>query len=331
MSHPTTTVADRPDVSIVLCTYNRSDVLPRALESLLDQDHDAARYEIVAVDNNSTDLTRECIESFRSRASNLRYVFEAKQGLSHARNAGILAARGPIVAFTDDDVRVSREWVSTITRLFADHAEAACVGGKVLPNWAGPWPGWLTSEHWSPLALLDYGDTSFYVNATRRLCLIGANCAYRREVFDRIGMFAPHVQAIGRDVGTEDHELLLRLWRAGGQGLYWPGLIVDSDIAPERMQRPYHRKWHRRHGRFFAIMHDDDLEETRTGRLFGVPGHIYRRAVADFAAFAGDVLRGDLARAFTHEVGLWFFLGFFNARCREVLSGPGTSGVSTSA
>jgi len=115
LSHPMTTEGDRPDVSVVLSTYNRAHVLPRALDSLLDQDHDHARYEVIAVDNNSTDGTREHIESFSTRASNLRYVFEAKQGLSHARNAGILAARAPLIAFTDDDVRVGQN-----TRFTAD-------------------------------------------------------------------------------------------------------------------------------------------------------------------------------------------------------------------
>jgi glycosyltransferase involved in cell wall biosynthesis len=210
-------MAGRPDVSVVLSTYNRVQVLPRALENLLDQDHDSGRYEIVVVDNNSSDGTRASIASFAAKAPNLRYVFERKQGLSHARNSGIHAARAPLIGFTDDDVRVARDWVSTIARLFTDHPEVSCVGGKVLPSWSGPWPAWLTREHWGPLALVDYGDTAFYVNSTRRLCLIGANSAYRREVFDRVGLFAPRVQALGREVGTEDHELLLRVWKAGGQ------------------------------------------------------------------------------------------------------------------
>lgn len=324
-----TAAADRPDVSVVLSTYNRVQVLPRALESLLDQDHDGARYEIVVVDNNSTDATRESITSFAAKVAKLRYVFEPKQGLSHARNTGIRSARAPLIAFTDDDVRVSRDWVSTIARLFQDHPEVACVGGKVLPSWSGPWPSWLTREHWGPLALLDYGDTPFHVDTTRRLCLIGANSAYRREVFDRVGMFAPRVQALGREVGTEDHELLLRLWRAGGQGLYWPRLIVMSDIAPERMQRAYHRRWHHRHGRFSAIMREEEMEQTTVGRLFGVPAHLYRRAAVELAGCAGRLLRGDVSSAFTHEVGLQFCLGFFRARWREYFSRGRISDTST--
>jgi len=313
-------VTAQPEVSVVLSTYNRAQVLPRALESLLDQDLAPARYEVVAVNNNSSDHTGQVITCFLGKARNVRYVFEPRQGLSHARNTGILVARAPIVAFTDDDVRVARNWLSTIIRLFADHPDVACVGGKVLPNWPGRWPAWLTPEHWAPLALVDYGDAPFYVNATRRLCLIGANSAYRREVFDRIGMFAPHVQAVGREVATEDHELLLRLWRAGDQGLYCPSLTVISDIAPDRMRRRYHRRWHRRHGRFSAVMRDEALERTRAGRLFGVPAHVYRSAIIDFSLWASALLHMRLHTAFTHETALWSDVGFLSARWREFFS-----------
>jgi glycosyltransferase involved in cell wall biosynthesis len=311
--------ASVPDVSVVISTFNRAEVLPRAIQSLLEQDLDAERFEIVIVDNNSTDDTRPTVEAFVGKAANLRYVFEPRQGVSYGRNAGILAARAPAIAFTDDDVRVSASWLSTIVRALAEHPEVACVGGRVLPNWAGPWPAWLTREHWGPLALLDYGDAPVYVNAGKRLCLITANVAYRRKVFDQIGMFSPHVQTLGRAVATEDHEILLRLWRAGGQGLYWPALTATADIVPERMSPTYHRRWHHRHGRFLAIMHDEDLEQTKAGRFLGVPAHIFRRGVADLGGWIALMLRGDVGRAFTHEIGLWTVLGFIRARWREYL------------
>ena len=308
-------------LSVVISTYNRADVLPRALDSLLHQDLDPARYEVVVVDNNSTDHTRQVVQPFSGKAPSVRYVFEPRQGVSYGRNTGIATARAPIVAFTDDDVRVSHNWASTILTVLAAHPEVACAGGKVLPNWAGAWPPWLTREHWGPLALVDYGDTAFYVNGRKRICLITANVAYRREVFDRIGMFSPHVQTLGREVATEDHEILLRLWRAGGQGLYWPHLTVTADIVPKRMRRRYHRRWHHRHGRFSAIMHDEDLEVTNLGRFLGVPAHVYRRTAADLSGWIGQVLRGDLTKAFTNEVGIWFCIGFLKTRWREFFSG----------
>jgi glycosyltransferase involved in cell wall biosynthesis len=309
----------RVELSVVVSTYNRADTLARAIESLIAQDVDPSRYEIVIVDNNSSDHTRQVVESLRSKAPSLSYVFEPRQGTSYGRNRGILTASAPLIAFTDDDVRVPPDWASVILTVFAQHPEVSCIGGKVLPSWSGPWPSWLTRQHWSPLALLDYGDTPFYVNAAHRLCLIGANVAYRRDTFDRIGLFSTQVQTLKREPGTEDHEILLRLWRDGGQGLYWPALTATADIAPERMRRQYHRQWHRRHGRFSATMRDEQLEETRLGTFLGAPGHAYRHAAASLAGWIGSLLRLNTAAAFTHELEFRSACGFLLCRWAERL------------
>src|SRR6201988_2356961 len=157
------------DLSIAVTTHNRADVLAGAIESLVSQDLDPARYEIVVVDNNSSDHTRSVVESFARNHPNVKYVFEPRQGIVFGRNTGIRTSLGPIIAFTDDDVRVSGNWAAIILEVMAAHPEVACVGGKVLPNLQGSWPAWLTPEHWAPLALLDYGEASFYVTAERRL------------------------------------------------------------------------------------------------------------------------------------------------------------------
>ena len=312
---------DDLDVSVVISTYDRADVLRYALASLLQQEPPGLRYEMIVVDNNSTDSTRAVVESFIARGRpNLRYLFEPRQGVAYGRNTGILASKAPIIAFTDDDVTVSPDWIATLKRTLDEHPETDCVGGRVLPRSNRARPSWLTREHWAPLALLDYGDTPFYVTASKRLCLLTANAAFRRAVFTRIGLFAPHVQAVKREVATEDHELLLRLWRSGGQGLYAPTLIVTSDIAHDRFTKAYHRRWHQRHGRFMAIMHDEGTEQTRVGRLLGVPAHIYRSAAEALVRGLGNLVRGDLDRAFLHEIHFRFCLGFIGTRWRETVS-----------
>jgi glycosyltransferase involved in cell wall biosynthesis len=320
----------RPIISVVISTYNRVEVLPRALTSATSQDLDPEQYEVIVVDNNSTDGTREVVESLRRGGLPLTYVFEPRQGVSYGRNTGIELASGPIVAFTDDDVRVSRDWLSTIVSVLAEHPEVACVGGKILPQWPGPVPSWLTREHWAPLALVDYGDEPVYVDANRRLCLLTANAAYRRDVLFHLGMFSPDVQTLGRAAACEDHELLLRLWRAGGRGLYWPALMTMSDVAPERLHRRYHRQWHQRHGRFSAIMRDEAMEQTRYGRVLGAPAHIYRQAAGALAGWVGRAARLDSAGAFSHEMHLRTCIGFLVSRWGEFLSGryraPRTAG-----
>src|SRR5437868_5644614 len=95
-------------LSVVLCTYNRAERVGAALDALLRQKGDV-EYEIVVIDNNSTDDTENVVRSIAASggAGRVRYVFEGRQGLSHARNCGIRASHAPIVAFTDDDVRVN--------------------------------------------------------------------------------------------------------------------------------------------------------------------------------------------------------------------------------
>lgn len=301
---------------MVVSSYNRADVLRNTLHSLTHQAGPDLSYEVIIADNNSTDATRQVVESFIAEGGgvDVRYVFEPKQGVSYGRNAGILAAKGSIIAFTDDDVAVASNWVATIVRLLEKHPDAACVGGKVFPQWDRPAPRWLTREHWGPLALLDYGDTAFYVNASRRLCLITANVAFRREVFDNVGFFSPHVQTFKRVAATEDHELLLRLWRKGGQGLYAPELTAATAVVPERLTKTYHRTWHHRHGGFMALMRDDDFEKSRFGHFFGVPGHVYRQAFVEVGRYLFALVRRGPDAAFVHETRLWSLLGFLLTR-----------------
>src|ERR1044072_3731378 len=110
------------DISAVITTYNRSEMLAAALEPLLGQDAGGVRYEVVVVDNKSTHNTRATVESFINKGNpNLRYVFEPKQGIAHGRNAGIAAAKGDIIAFTDDDVVVTDNWIATIKQAFDEN------------------------------------------------------------------------------------------------------------------------------------------------------------------------------------------------------------------
>lgn len=273
-------------VSVVLSTYNRAAMLPRALDALLAQRTDV-RYEVILVDNNSIDSTREVGARYVVTSHNrLRYIFEPRQGLSHGRNAGIAAAHGAIIALTDDDVEVAPDWIQQLTRAFEEHPDAAYIGGRVLPRWAVPPPAWLTTAHWSPLALQDYGEETLRIGPAFPVCLVGANLAFRASVFERIGLFQPSFGRIKDGIGsTEDHEMQLRLWQAGLEGVYVPRVLMMADIPADRLTKAYHRRWHRGHGRHCARMRLRELipqEFAPMGRpphlltLFGVPAYVYR-------------------------------------------------------
>lgn len=283
------TLAPEPDahcdVSVVLSTYNRADRLPTALDALLSQITDVA-YEVIVVDNNSTDGTRTVVEGAASRSNGrLRYVFESRQGLSYGRNAGIAAARSSIVAFSDDDVHVAQDWIARLKRTFDAHPEIDYVGGRVLPHWLADPPRWLTDAHWSPLALQDYGDQAIVSGRERAVCLVGANLAFRRRVFDVVGVFTPSLGRVKDGIGsTEDHDMQLRAWKAGMRGLYDPALRAVADVTPDRLTKSYHRRWHRGHGRHCAMMRLRELVPADLGPLkepedlvllFGSPAFVY--------------------------------------------------------
>ena len=272
-------------ISVVISTYNRADRLPIALEALARQSGDVS-HEIIVVDNNSTDETAALVQrAAASSSGRIRYIFEGRQGLSYGRNAGIAAARGDIIALTDDDVRVADDWLLQVDAAFRAHPEVDYIGGRVLPHWLATPPRWLTQAHWAPLALQDYGAGPMLTGRERAICLVGANLTFRRQVFERVGLFTPSLGRIKEGIGsTEDHDMQLRLWRAGAQGLYLPTIVCVADVTPDRLQRSYHRRWHHGHGRHCAMMRLRELVPADLGplsepddlvTLFGSPGFVY--------------------------------------------------------
>ena len=295
-------------LSIILPTYNRAPSLKGAIEALLRQTADPASYEVIVVDNNSNDGTSELVGTLPD--SRVRLVHEVRQGLSFARNAGLDAARAPLVAFTDDDVEVAPDWVDTIISVLEERPDVEGMGGRVLPVWERGRPAWLTREHWAPLALQDHGDERRVFSSDQPIGLIGANVAFRREVFDRVGRFSPVVQRVKNGIGsTEDHELLTRLYSAGGRMLYHPLLMVLAHVQPDRCNRAYHRRWHEGHGRFHALMRVPEDERSSISPM-GIPGHLVRSALRDAALWLRAAVSADWDNAFLAELRLRFFKGF---------------------
>jgi glycosyltransferase involved in cell wall biosynthesis len=307
-------------VAIVLPTHNRAGSLRRALSSLVAQRPDMPGAAVIVVDNNSSDDTPSVCREF---AAHVRYVREPRQGLSFARNTGVEVAAAmdhtDVVAFIDDDVEAAPGWLTAVVKAFEEHPDVDCVGGRVLPDRPDRLPGWITRDHWGPLALQDHGDRERVFDERSATGLIGANFAFCGDVFRRIGGFSPDVQRVGDGIGsTEDHEFLRRLYAAGGKALYTPAAVVITEVPTDRMTHRYHRRWHRGHGRFHALMRTPEVERTR-GRVLGVPLHLFRSAMRDALTWTRLRLAGDAARAFAAETRLWFFSGFLEGRCGWLL------------
>ena len=306
-----------PEVSVIIPTYNRSALLRDSVKSVLDQETQTT-YEIIVVDNNSKDDTAAVVQSLmQDHPGRINYILETQQGNAYARNRGVKSARGDVIAFLDDDVIVERNWLSALKQALDSRADLSFVGGKVLPEWDGPAPSWLTQDHWSPLALLDYGPDEQAIGGNTPRGLLTANIAFRKSVFDETGEFSPHLQRVKNAIGSmEDTEFLLRICRSGKHGMYLPNMIARAPVESERLTKNYHRRWHMGHGHFYAVMRDPEWERS-SFHVAGVPGHLYKQTAAHALNWIGSVITGNTDAAFTHECRLRFFAGFFRQRRRQ--------------
>ena len=212
----------------------------------------------------------------------------------------------------DDDFVLPPRWIAKIVEGFRTYPDVAFVSGKVLPLWQSEVPAWMGPEHWSALALADYGGESFFADRARQVCLLA--CSFRRADVDAVGGYRFSL-GVSNDLigGVEDLDLLQRLWQAGKREVYLPGIAFQHKVSPSRVTRSYHRRWHTGHGRFYAKMRDTDFERSRA-RFFDVPVHMYRQAASAAAEWLKwKLLRRD-SEAFLCETRLRFFLGFFRER-----------------
>lgn len=135
------------DLSVIICTFNRSMVLSQTLQDFLKQKGvKELDWELLVIDNNSTDDTRQVVESFQRKLSSiLKYVFVSRQGKNYALNHGIREARGRVIAFTDDDVRIDEYWISNIMKAVNCYSEIG-FGGRVLAQIDFSLPRWVKTN-----------------------------------------------------------------------------------------------------------------------------------------------------------------------------------------
>jgi glucosyl-dolichyl phosphate glucuronosyltransferase len=319
------------DFSIIIPTYNRADELRETIRSIAMLEV-AGEWELLVVDNNSPDHTRQVVEQERaSFPAVLRYLFEPEQGRYAALNAGIRAAIGRIVATTDDDARVESDW---LTRASAGLDALGCdyVGGRVLPIWKGLPPAWLPNRpgrHWAVLALQDHGDKPLEFGVNGLPWPLGINTATKREAFEKI---APFDNRLGRKAGTlrnqAQREWHLRARAAGLRGFYVPDMTVHHVVEAERLKKEYFRRWYYWHGISRAILFtklgvdmdapdNSQLDYSKVPLIAGVPRHMYRTLLIHLKELVSARLRRDPVAAFEHELWVWFFAGIVKQRWAE--------------
>jgi len=219
-----------PIVSVVICTLNRAEVLEGALQSLADQTAPAGSFEVLVMDNGSTDHTAEVAERF-GKVLDLRYLREARTGLSYARNAGYVEASGAYVAYLDDDATARPDWVESI--LAAVEKESPDVlGGPVIPFFPAGRPAWFPpeSQAWS------LGDRMRELH--RDEYIRGESIVIKKSALERLGGFRTDLGMKGNALGYgEETELQCRLRRtsAAARITYSPDVVVYHLVRPEKL------------------------------------------------------------------------------------------------
>jgi glucosyl-dolichyl phosphate glucuronosyltransferase len=326
--------------SIVIPTYNRASELRQTLASLANL-RVSAEWEVIVVDNNSSDDTRGVVEqAAKSFPTELRYFFEPKAGRSAALNTGIRAANGRIIATTDDDVRVEPDWLDQAEQGL-EKQKSDFVGGKVLPIWAGPKPDWISNQggrHWSVIALLDYGPHP--VEFGKRYAPLGVNLAFRSDVFERAGMWDSRIgRKAGTLLGQEVREWCMRARDAGLKGMYVPGMVVHHVIPQDRLNKRYFRRWFYWHGVSRAMLYqqrkidmqspeETSLDFSKVRHILGVPRYMYRTLLRSMAGMVRAKLAGEAGQSFDHELWVWFFLGAARQRWKDRKLGDANGNTS---
>ncbi len=228
----------KPQISAIICTYNRSSYLGSAIDSLLCQNFDD--FEVIVVDNASTDETKDVV-NLRLSNGRLRYIWEPVVGLSVARNTGAKAALGEILAYLDDDAVASQNWLKCLYRAFESYPNLVVAGGKVTLLWPDNMasPKWLSAGLAENLGAYDLGDEMMYIerpNLTPR----GLNYAIRRSFWQEIGGFDVNLGRIGKKLLSNEELLVTEMaLKLALQVAYLPDAVVGHHVAPERIRRSW--------------------------------------------------------------------------------------------
>jgi GT2 family glycosyltransferase len=310
-----------PDISIVVCTYNRAAMLRDALASLYDlATDDAFTYEIIVVDNASTDDTPQAIAAAAERsAAPLRGVYEANKGIVAARNRGIREAAGRWIAFFDDDQLADHRWLAELVR-GTERQQCRVVGGAVtlaLPEGC--------TQRLDPTVRMLLGEADLAAEPIRYAGKVSPGCGnlmVERTVFDEVGTF--RLEYAGRG---EDTDLFLRIQAAGIDAWYLPTAIIHHLTPAERLQPAYLTNLARRMGRGIAIRQFEALGRLKFAALWLLKAA--RSALVFYPLWYCDRLRGDRAAALGRQCLLAINSGFLRAGCE--LLGPRLLGVSRAA
>lgn len=306
-------------ISIIICTYNRCELLINTLNSLKKlETFKEFDYEVLVIDNNSIDNTNKIIINYeRIFEGKLRYFIEKSQGLSFSRNRGILESKGEIIAFTDDDCIVDNKWLIGIYKSFIPQ-DVKCVGGRIVPIWEIAKPRWLIKELYGRLALLDYGNESFQIS-DEKYNIFGANMAFRKTLFANNCFFNTKLGRRGnRLFSGEDSAVISKIVKSKEKVIYQADILVQHFISKDRMNKKYFRRWHIDTGVSYAMMPDT---ENVKHIIFNIPRYQVRLFMKTIYCYFISLLTMN-QDYFFYECKLFYFISYFKTKISIAVKKP---------
>lgn len=224
-------------ISAIICTYNRSKLLAGTLESLVNQSLDRNLYEIIIADNASTDNTKQTVMDYMDKCSDwsLRYIYESRQGLSNARNAGYKNAKAKYVAYIDDDAKADKHWLRNIVKAI-EETEPDVLGGPIYPFYLTEKPKWFLDKY----EIRSHGDTARFLENDEYIS--GSNIIFKKQLLHLLGGFDPDLGMKSTEIGYgEEIKLIIEARkRLGNIKIYYsPEIIVYHLVPAEKMTMKY--------------------------------------------------------------------------------------------
>ena len=220
-------------ISVCIYTFNRADLLVDALESVCNQTLPSELFEVVVVDNRSTDGTREVVRDFEKLQSNLQYFYEECQGISYAKNRGWKEANGEYVGFLDDDGMAPPDWLGIAAGVIRLRSPDL-LGGPFYPSYLGQKPVWFKDEY----GAFSLGDQAKELISPDEY-LSGGNLFIRRKLLEHMGGFDPGLGMQGKQIGYGEETAFIRRVRRENpraQIYYEPRLYIYHRVRPEKMR-----------------------------------------------------------------------------------------------
>lgn len=275
-----------PLISVAVCTYNRDELLTNVLQTLCQQNLEKTCYEIIVVDNNSSDNTRAVAEQFCSNHSNIHYCLETKQGLSNARNRGWQEALGDYVAYIDDDSKVPEQWLS-VAKDIIDNVSPSVFGGPFYAFYNTPKPRWFKDCYGS----YELGNEA---RALAKEFIFGGNIFLRRRLLASLGGFSNSFGMNGHKIGYgEEIVLQLKIRDTLSDQLFYydPRLYVYHLVEAKKMTLRWRAQQGFAGGRnSYRVFNQDTRRVVRRGLLWKKFVKILLRFVKDvtFGLFLRD-------------------------------------------